>query len=135
MVVIFLGNGRGMNSPFTDKRPKALKWVDEFGEEHWKSPKVDDKMSETSLLVLQNAMKGRKINDTQRRAAEFVAAHKAWPQIRDGSTININVLRLEDIEAAKIKAGLIPRALKSPCKVIEGTPDAQSNGDETEPID
>jgi hypothetical protein len=67
-------------------------------------------MAKTSLITLQNAMKGRKIGETQRKAAEFVAAHKAWPMIRGESVVNINVLRLEDIQAAKIKAGLMPKA-------------------------
>lgn len=101
--------------PFQDDdRAPALDWQDEFGERHWKDPEVDDKMAKQSLITLQNAMKGRKINDTQRKAAEFVAAHKAWPMIREGGTININVLRLEDIEKAKIKAGLVPLLTSSP---------------------
>jgi hypothetical protein len=93
-----------------DNRPDALSWQKEFGKEHWKSPRVDDEMAKTSLITLQNAMKGRKIGETQRKAAEFVAAHKAWPMIRGESVVNINVLRLEDIQAAKIKAGLMPKA-------------------------
>ena len=96
-----------------DKRPDCVEWVDEFGEHHWKSPDVDDKMAKQSLITLMNAMKGRKVHEVQRKAAEFVAAHKAWPALRDGN-VTINVLRLEDIEQAKMKAGLIPKLIGTP---------------------
>lgn len=108
-----------------DNRPQAVEWEDEFGESQWNDKSVDDKMAKTSLLVLQNAMKGRKVLDTQRKSAEFVAAHKAWPMLR-GDTVNINVLRLEDIEQAKIKAGLSPRVIEgSQSKPSEALPPAE----------
>jgi hypothetical protein len=108
-----------MPFPEQDKRPDSVEWVDEFGEKHWKDPEVDDKMAKQSLLVLQNAMKGRKVGDIQRKAAEFVAAHKAWPRM-DGGNVTINVLRLEDIEKAKIKAGLVQKEL-APAIDVEST--------------
>lgn len=81
-------------------------WEDEFGNSHWRDPSVDDKMARQSLLVLQCAMKGHRIPAEARKSAEFVAAHKAWPIVRN-ENVTINVLRIEDIEKAKLKAGLI----------------------------
>jgi hypothetical protein len=91
-----------------------MTWEEQFGQAHWKDKDVEEKMAQRSLLVIMNAMDGRKVNEDQRKAAEFVAAHKAWPVIKQPQTVNINVLRLEDLEAAKVKAGLAPKLIAPP---------------------
>jgi hypothetical protein len=90
-----------------DFRPPEKTWEEDFAERQWNSKEVDEMLSKEAVRVLWNCLKGRKVNEYQQKAAEFIANNKAWPKSKESTTININVLRLEDLERAKIKAGLM----------------------------
>lgn len=85
-------------------------WEKRFGGKRWNDPAVSEELIQKAIMALDDCLMGRKVPPSARKTAQFLAGRLAYPQTTQHQGITIEV-RAEDIERARLKAGLSPRKL------------------------
>lgn len=71
----------------------------------WDDPERNDGLCEKAITILEDIMDGKTRSDQQRKAAQFIAANRAWC-VNGNTTVHINLITENHLRAALEKAGL-----------------------------